>query len=65
MGGILKYANDDWLHPNTKMEKINVDGRPRLFLKAIINIPANTELRYDYGCPDAEWRKQVGTDMFH
>ena len=21
MGGILKYVNDDWLHPNTKMEK--------------------------------------------
>ena len=56
-GGILRFANDDWTHPNCKMERIIIDEKPRLFLKAISNIQADTELRYDYHCPDAEWRK--------
>ena len=60
--GILRFANDDWTHPNCKMERIIIDEKPHLFLKAISDIQANTELRYDYNCPGAEWRK-VRTHM--
>ena len=54
--GIIRYANDNWLKPNCKMERLMVDNKPHLFLKAIQNIPANQELRYDYNT-DAEWRQ--------
>ena len=49
------------------MERLMIDNKPQLFLKAIQNIPANQELRYDYNFTDAEWwhNRQVRRDICH
>ncbi|XP_030856057.1 histone-lysine N-methyltransferase ASH1L isoform X2 [Strongylocentrotus purpuratus] len=59
LSGILRYANDEWRSPNTRMEKVMIEGKSFLFLKTICDIPANTELRYDYNFPDSPWRESI------
>ena len=57
--GLCRYASDKWRKPhiNCRMELILVDKVPRLFLKAIHSVPANTELVYNYGSSDTPWRQ--------
>jgi SET domain-containing protein len=40
------------------MRKIVVDGTPHLCIFALKDIHEGSELRYDYGVPEAPWRKK-------
>jgi hypothetical protein len=42
-------VNHSARRPNLRTRAVDVDGRPHLILVAIKDIPANTELLYDYG----------------
>ena len=56
--GLGRLVND--IQPamaNCQMRKIPTGGEVYLCLFAIKNIPARTELRYDYGISDLPWRK--------
>ena len=56
--GLGRLVND--IQPamaNCQMRKILTGGEVYLCLFAIKNIPATTELRYDYGVSDLPWRK--------
>lgn len=56
--GVGRYANDEWKDPNCVMKKMVMDnGVPCLFLHTIKDVPAHTELRYDYGDSTAPWRR--------
>lgn len=55
--GLGRYANDDWVDPNARIVREDVNGVPHLFLRARRHIDPDTEIRYDYGQPDAQWRK--------
>ena len=46
--GILRYANDEWLEPNCKMTRYNINNKPHLFLQTRVSISKDEELRYDY-----------------
>ena len=51
-----KYVNDIMdtaTKPNCKMKMIDVEGQSHLCLFAVTDIPAGSELRYDYGVKDA------------
>ena len=54
--GIGRYANDAWVNPNCTMKAKMLNGTIHLFLKSVCEIPANTELRYDYNDNTAPWR---------
>lgn len=56
---IGRFINDmDYkTKPNCKIRKVIVDGVPRLGVFALKDIAVRSELRYDYGCRDAPWRK--------
>lgn len=41
-----------------------VNGMPRVLLYAVKNIPANMELRYDYGGKHLPWRKVKSETTF-
>ena len=45
---MMKYGNDEWRTPNTRMERYMMDGKSHLFLKAVEDIIAHGELRYDH-----------------
>ena len=38
------------------MVKCIVDGKPHIFLKALVHINPNTEIQYDYGQRSAPWK---------
>ena len=43
---MMKYENDEWLTPNTRMERHMMDCKSHLFFKAVEDIEENSELRY-------------------
>ncbi|XP_072044884.1 uncharacterized protein [Amphiura filiformis] len=53
--GICRYANDEWIKPNSRMERVNIDKEPHLFLKALCNIKKDSEIRYNYHYEEAPW----------
>ncbi|XP_071828763.1 uncharacterized protein [Apostichopus japonicus] len=53
-----RYINDaKETQANTFVKKVEVHGVPRLFIYSKKKIEKGTEIRYDYGNPDAEWRQ--------
>lgn len=58
-GSFGRIVNDDHKHPNCKMEKIDVNGKPHLCLFALNDIKEGEEITYDYGVEDYPWRTQV------
>ena len=53
-----RYVNDS-SKPNCVIKLIQVDDTPRLCLFALHDIQKNTELRYNYGDGQYEWRNKV------
>ena len=53
MGSLCRFVNHS-CKPNCKMAKVQVDGLPRMVLQADMDIPAGTELTYDYKFLDFE-----------
>lgn len=47
MGSLCRFVNHS-CHPNCQMQKIYVEGLPRMVLQASEDIKAGTELTYDY-----------------
>ncbi|XP_050965197.1 uncharacterized protein rnf214 isoform X2 [Labeo rohita] len=58
-GSFGRIVNDDHKHPNCKMEKIDVNGKPHLCLFALNDIKEGEEITYDYGVEDYPWRTQT------
>ncbi|KAF7645897.1 hypothetical protein LDENG_00196900, partial [Lucifuga dentata] len=58
-GSLGRLVNDDHRHPNCKMKKVMVQGKPHLCLFAVENIQADSEITYDYGKCQWPWRKLV------
>ncbi len=54
--GLGRYANDNWTKPNAVVRLHHIGGNPHLFLKAIRDNVAHTEIPYDYGDPSAPCR---------
>lgn len=48
-GSFGRLINHSKKHPNVKPKPIVVDGVPAVVFKALVDIGAGTELRYDYG----------------
>ncbi|KAL6476808.1 hypothetical protein MHYP_G00153070 [Metynnis hypsauchen] len=53
-------VNDEHQHPNCRMKKIDVNGKPHLCLFALNDIKEGEEITYDYGGEDCPWRTKVG-----
>ncbi|XP_056329075.1 histone-lysine N-methyltransferase SETD5-like [Danio aesculapii] len=58
-GSFGRIVNDDHIHPNCKVKKIDVSGKPHLCLFAIKDIKEGEEIAYDYGSDDCPWRTQM------
>ncbi|XP_039537842.1 uncharacterized protein LOC120486059 isoform X3 [Pimephales promelas] len=58
-GSYGRIANDCHNHPNCKMKKIDVNGKPHLCLFALNDIKEGEEIAYDYGGEDYPWRTQM------
>ncbi|XP_071832074.1 uncharacterized protein [Apostichopus japonicus] len=59
-----RYINDTKeTQANTFVKKVEVHGVPRLFIYSKKKIEKGTEIRYDYGNPDAEWRQDKCCDL--
>ncbi|XP_016306167.1 uncharacterized protein LOC107661199 isoform X2 [Sinocyclocheilus anshuiensis] len=58
-GSFGRIVNDDHRHPNSKMKKIDVNGKPHLCLFALNDIKEAEEITYDYGEDDYPWRTQT------
>ncbi|XP_071839517.1 uncharacterized protein [Apostichopus japonicus] len=59
-----RYINDaKETQANTFVKKVEVHGVPRLFIYSKKKIEKGTEIRYDYGNPDAEWRQDKCCDL--
>uniref|UniRef100_A0A671PQX2 SET domain-containing protein n=1 Tax=Sinocyclocheilus anshuiensis TaxID=1608454 RepID=A0A671PQX2_9TELE len=58
-GSFGRLVNDDHQHPNCKMKKIYVNGKPHLCLFALKDINEGEEITYDYEGDDCPWRTQV------
>ncbi|KAG7472086.1 hypothetical protein MATL_G00104710 [Megalops atlanticus] len=54
-----RLINDDHRHPNCRVKKIDVNGKPHLCLFALIDIKEGEEITYDYGGEDCPWRTQM------
>lgn len=54
-----RLVNDEHKHPNCRMKKIEVEGKPHLCLFALKDIKEGEEISYDYGGDDCPWRMQV------
>ncbi|KAG9259815.1 N-lysine methyltransferase KMT5A-like, partial [Astyanax mexicanus] len=64
-GSFGRLVNDDHRHPNCKMKKIDVDGKPHLCLFALNDIKEGEEIVYDYGGDDYPWRTQTTSATSH
>lgn len=49
-----KYINHSILNPNIQKRLKVIDGIPRLYFQALKDLPANTELVYDYADPSPD-----------
>lgn len=58
-GSFGRLVNDEHRHPNCRMKKIEVEGKPHLCLFALKDIKDGEEITYDYGGDDCPWRMQV------
>ncbi|KAL0967026.1 hypothetical protein UPYG_G00303640 [Umbra pygmaea] len=58
-GSFGRIVNDDHKHPNCKMKKIDINGKPHLCLFALDDIKEGEEIAYDYGGEDYPWRTQM------
>uniref|UniRef100_A0AAV2L988 SET domain-containing protein n=1 Tax=Knipowitschia caucasica TaxID=637954 RepID=A0AAV2L988_KNICA len=58
-GSLGRLVNDDHRHPNCKMKRVIIEGKPHLFLFALREIHPGQEITYDYGGKDWPWRKQT------
>lgn len=58
-----RYCNDCWRKPNAVVKKIIVDKQPKLAIFANCNIMREEEVRFNYGQPDAHWRKVATTEV--
>uniref|UniRef100_A0AAV2ML65 SET domain-containing protein n=1 Tax=Knipowitschia caucasica TaxID=637954 RepID=A0AAV2ML65_KNICA len=58
-GSLGRLVNDDHRHPNCKMKRVIIEGKPHLFLFALREIHPGQEIPYDYGGKDWPWRKQT------
>lgn len=58
-GSFGRLVNDEHRHPNCRMKKIEVEGKPHLCLFALKDIKDGEEITYDYGGGDCPWRMQV------
>ncbi|XDV52294.1 hypothetical protein PO909_021037 [Leuciscus waleckii] len=56
--GSFGWIVNDHKHPNCKMKKIDVNGKPHLCLFALDDIKGE-EIAYDYGGEDYPWRTQI------
>jgi hypothetical protein len=60
-----KFVNDaPRKFANCVAKAVFLQGMLRVLLFATKNIPANTELRYDYGGKDLPWREVRGKTTF-
>ena len=59
ISGMARYVNDSLKQPNSRTKKIEEDSLVYVCLFALFDIPAGTEIRYDYGPGDFAWRHQV------
>ncbi|XP_016142227.1 uncharacterized protein [Sinocyclocheilus grahami] len=57
-GSFGRIVNDDHRHPNCKIKKIDMNGKPHLCLFALNDIKEGEEITYDYG-EDYPWRTQT------
>ncbi|XP_056118254.1 uncharacterized protein LOC130095524 [Rhinichthys klamathensis goyatoka] len=58
-GSYGRIVNDCHKHPNCKMKKIDVNGKPHLCLFALDDIKEGEEIAYDYGGENYPWRTQM------
>ncbi|KAM3618408.1 uncharacterized protein V6R79_020019 [Siganus canaliculatus] len=58
-GSLGRLVNDDHRHPNCKMKRVDVNGKPHLCLFALNDIKEGDEITYDYGGEDCPWRTEV------
>ncbi|TKS64906.1 N-lysine methyltransferase KMT5A [Collichthys lucidus] len=58
-GSFGRLVNDEHRHPNCRMKKIEVEGKPHLCLFALKDIKDGEEITYDYGGDDCPWRMQM------
>ncbi|XP_037401123.1 uncharacterized protein LOC119265232 isoform X3 [Pygocentrus nattereri] len=61
-GSFGRLVNDEHQHPNCRMKKIDVNGKPHLCLFALNDIKEGEEVTYDYGGEDCPWRTKVGEE---
>ncbi|XP_077436697.1 cytoplasmic protein NCK2a isoform X5 [Vanacampus margaritifer] len=57
-----RLVNDEHISPNSKMQRITVDGQPHLCLFATKDIEPGEEITYNYGNFDFPWRLKVSTE---
>ncbi|XP_027137954.1 histone-lysine N-methyltransferase set-1-like [Larimichthys crocea] len=62
---LSRLVNDDDISPNCKVKKLTIQGTPHLCLFAIKNIPAETEITYNYGDSQWPWRALIHLKWFH
>ncbi len=58
-GTLGRLVNDDHIHPNCKVKRIMVEGRPHLCLFAAKEIFPGEEITYNYGDSSWPWRSMV------
>ncbi|TRY84947.1 hypothetical protein DNTS_019025 [Danionella cerebrum] len=58
-GSFGRLVNDEHRHPNCRMKKVEVEGKPHLCLFALKDIKDGEEISYDYGGDDCPWRVQM------
>lgn len=58
-GSFGRLVNDEHIHPNCRMKKVVIDGKPYLCLFALRDIIPGEEITYNYGEAHWPWRKKV------
>lgn len=58
-GSLGRLVNDDHVHPNCRMKRVLVGGKPHLCLFAARDIHRGEEITYDYGDSNWPWREKV------
>ncbi|XP_060783636.1 uncharacterized protein LOC132890622 [Neoarius graeffei] len=61
-GSLGRLVNDDHVHPNCRMKRVLVGGKPHLCLFAARDIHRGEEITYDYGDSNWPWREKGGGD---
>ncbi|XP_060797971.1 histone-lysine N-methyltransferase set-1-like [Neoarius graeffei] len=61
-GSLGRLVNNDHVHPNCRMKRVLVGGKPHLCLFAARDIHRGEEITYDYGDSNWPWREKGGGD---